>query len=86
MGTVAPCSGRFAALTKSPLTGIMVASSCGGPFGMAFKTAGWDGLLITGKSSQPTYLDKMKPAYYRIRGYDENGIPLESLKEKLKIT
>ena len=57
MGTGAPCSGRFAALTKSPLTGIMVASSCGGPFGMAFKTAGWDGLLITGKSSQPTYLD-----------------------------
>ena len=57
MGTGAPCSGRFAALTKSPLTGIMVASSCGGPFGMAFKTAGWDGLLITGKSSQPIYLD-----------------------------
>ena len=57
MGTGAPCSGRFAALTKSPLTGIMVTSSCGGPFGMAFKTAGWDGLLITGKSSQPTYLD-----------------------------
>lgn len=57
MGTGAPCSGRFAALTKSPLTGIMVTSSCGGPFGMAFKTAGWDGLLITGKASQPTYLD-----------------------------
>ena len=57
MGTGAPCSGRFAALTKSPLTGIMVASSCGGPFGMALKTAGWDGLLITGKSSQPNYLD-----------------------------
>jgi len=57
MGTGAPCSGRFAALTKSPLTGIMVASSCGGPFGMAFKTAGWDGLLVTGKSSRPVYLD-----------------------------
>ncbi|OQY59863.1 MAG: hypothetical protein B6245_04520, partial [Desulfobacteraceae bacterium 4572_88] len=27
MGTGAPCSGRFAAITKSPLTGIMVASS-----------------------------------------------------------
>jgi aldehyde:ferredoxin oxidoreductase len=32
MGTGAPCSGRFAALTKSPLTGIMLTSSCGGPF------------------------------------------------------
>ena len=56
MGTGAPCSGRFAAVTKSPLTGIMVASSCGGPFGMALKTAGWDGLLVRGKATKPTYL------------------------------
>ena len=57
MGTGAPCSGRFAALTKSPLTGIMLASSCGGPFGMAYKTAGYDGLLIIGKSEKPIYLE-----------------------------
>jgi aldehyde:ferredoxin oxidoreductase len=57
MGTGAPCSGRFAAATKSPLTGIMLTSSCGGPFGMAYKTAGYDGLLITGKSAKPIYLE-----------------------------
>jgi aldehyde:ferredoxin oxidoreductase len=57
LGTGAPCSGRFAALTKSPLTGIMLASSCGGPFGMAYKTAGYDGLLITGKAARPIYLE-----------------------------
>ena len=51
LGTGAPCSGRFAAVTKSPLTGIMLSSSCGGPFGMAFKTAGYDGLLITGSGT-----------------------------------
>jgi aldehyde:ferredoxin oxidoreductase len=56
MGTGAPCSARFASLTKSPLTGIMGASSCGGPFGMHLKTAGWDGLLIRGKSESPAYL------------------------------
>jgi aldehyde:ferredoxin oxidoreductase len=56
MGTGAPCSGRFAALTKSPLTGIMLASSCGGPFGMALKTAGYDGLLVTGRSENPVCL------------------------------
>jgi aldehyde:ferredoxin oxidoreductase len=56
MGTGAPCSGRFAALTKSPLTGILTSCSCGGPFGMALKTAGYDGLLITGKSDHPVYL------------------------------
>ena len=35
MGTGAPCSGRFEAIAKSPLTGIMGTASCGGPFGMA---------------------------------------------------
>ncbi|OQX63368.1 MAG: aldehyde ferredoxin oxidoreductase [Desulfococcus sp. 4484_241] len=57
MGTGAPCTGRFAAVTKSPLTGIMVTSSCGGPFGMQLKTAGWDGLLITGKADSPVYIE-----------------------------
>lgn len=57
MGTGGPCSGRFAALTKSPLTGIMVTSSCGGPFGLALKTTGWDGLIIKGKAASPLYLD-----------------------------
>jgi len=56
MGTGAPCSARFAAVTKSPLTGIMAASSCGGPFGMDLKTAGWDGLLVRGKAAKPTSL------------------------------
>ena len=57
MGTGAPCSGRFSAVTKSPLTGIMLHSSCGGPFGMAFKTAGFDGLLVTGQAAVPVVID-----------------------------
>ncbi len=56
MGTGAPCTGRFATVTKSPLTGIFTSSSCGGPFGMALKTAGWDGLLIKGKAADLSYL------------------------------
>lgn len=56
MGTGAVNSGRFAAVTKSPLTGIMVSSSCGGPFGMALKTAGYCGIIISGKSPEPVYL------------------------------
>ncbi len=57
MGTGAPCSGRFDAITKSPLTGIMVTSSCGGSFGMQLKTAGWDGILIKGKAAEPTTIN-----------------------------
>lgn len=65
LGTNAPCSARFAALTKSPLTGIMLSSSCGGPFGMAFKTSGFEGLLITGKSDKPTclYIEENQVAF-----------------------
>jgi aldehyde:ferredoxin oxidoreductase len=56
LGTGAPCSGRFEAVTKSPLTGIMNCSSCGGPFGMAVKTSGWDAIILKGKASAPVYL------------------------------
>ncbi len=52
-GSGAPCSARFAGVTKSPLTGIMVSSSCGGPFGIACKTAGWDGVLVSGAADVP---------------------------------
>ena len=70
IGTGAPCSGRFAGITKSPLTGIMVAASCGGPFGMACKTAGWDGVLVSGKAAKPTVLR-----------LDENGVAFEDAGE-----
>ncbi len=56
IGTGAPCTGRWDAITKSPLTGIMVTSSCGGPFGTALKTAGYDGLLLSGKADKPIYI------------------------------
>ncbi len=56
IGTGAPCSARFAALTRSPLTGIMLSCSCGGPFGVALKSAGYDGLLITGRAAAPSVL------------------------------
>ncbi len=56
MGTGAPCTGRFHTVAKSPLTGIFVTSSCGGPFGMNLKTAGWDGLIIRGRSESPVYV------------------------------
>lgn len=57
LGSGATCSARFEGVSKSPLTGLMVASSCGGPFGMAFKTAGYEGLIITGKAAAPTVLE-----------------------------
>ncbi|MBN2160384.1 MAG: aldehyde ferredoxin oxidoreductase family protein [Spirochaetes bacterium] len=86
MGSGAPCSGRFEAVTKSPLTGIMTCSSCGGPFGMALKTTGWDAMIIRGKASAPVYLAidskgvQFKPAK-GIWGKDMNQAEAALLKE-----
>ncbi len=55
-GTSAPCSGRFHAVFKSPLTGIMGSSSCGGSFGRQLKSNGWDGIILKGKSDKPVTL------------------------------
>ncbi len=57
MGTWAPCSGRFHAVSKSPLTGIFTTSSCGGGLGRELKTAGWDGMLVRGQSEVPIRLE-----------------------------
>ena len=53
LSTEAPCSARFEVYSKSPLTGLLFGSSCGGPFGEACKTAGWDGVILEGKSPTP---------------------------------
>ncbi|HZK66653.1 MAG TPA: aldehyde ferredoxin oxidoreductase family protein, partial [Chloroflexota bacterium] len=55
-GTVVPTSNRFAACAKSPLTGAFGESDCGGSFGGELKKAGFDGILIRGRASEPVYL------------------------------
>jgi len=55
-GTSFPTSGRFVIVSKSPLTGIYADSHAGGGFGNELRKAGYDGLFIKGKSSQPTYV------------------------------
>jgi len=55
-GTAAPSGGRFAVVSKSPLTGIFASSYTGGRFGLSLKKAGYDGVMIRGKSDTPVYL------------------------------
>ncbi len=55
-GTKVPTSGRHAVVAKSPLTGIWGESDAGGSWGVALKSAGYDGLIITGQASRPVYL------------------------------
>ena len=54
-GTKAP-SMRACAVTKSPLTGLFLDSYFGGEFGQEIKFAGYDGLIISGRSESPVFL------------------------------
>lgn len=55
-GTEANMSGRMAVVTKSPLTGTVVDSHHGGWSAARMRWAGFDGLVVTGRSSTPVYL------------------------------
>jgi len=52
-GTMTPTSGRGTIMSRSPLTGGVFDCSVGGNLATRLKQAGWDGLVITGKSDIP---------------------------------
>ncbi len=56
-GTNAPASSRFNISAVSPLTGLCGSSNCGGNFGLHLKKAGYDALIITGKSETPVWIE-----------------------------
>lgn len=55
-GTMASTSGRYAVVTKGPLTNAIACSNSGGKFGAELKFAGYDLLIVEGKSDKPVYL------------------------------
>lgn len=55
-GTFAPSAGRYDVVTKGPLTGTIAASNSGGTWGPELKFAGYDVLVIEGRSDKPVYL------------------------------
>ena len=55
-GTLGPGSGRFTVTAKSPLTGIHGDANAGGDFAPEIKYAGYDHIVISGRSDRPAYL------------------------------
>jgi len=55
-GTNAQSFGRWSIFFRSPLTGTGFSSTGGGFLGNELKAAGFDGLIIKGKSEKPVYL------------------------------
>lgn len=62
-GTTAPGAGWVNLMTRSPLTGTVADGAAGGLLGTALQQAGWDGLVISGRSSELCGLE-----------IDENGV------------
>ncbi|MCP4376981.1 MAG: aldehyde ferredoxin oxidoreductase family protein [bacterium] len=55
-GSPAPTAARYMAVTKSPLSGTIASSNSGGFWGPELKFAGYDALIIEGKSDSPCYI------------------------------
>ncbi len=55
-GTIAPSSGRWTVGCKAPQTGLITIGIGGGDFGAHLKWAGFDAVIIVGRSLRPVYL------------------------------
>ncbi len=55
-GTIAPNAARFNVSARSPESGILGDSNCGGFFAAAMRKAGFDRLVILGCAEKPSYL------------------------------
>ncbi|KPK04941.1 MAG: aldehyde:ferredoxin oxidoreductase, partial [Anaerolineae bacterium SG8_19] len=55
-GSRAPATGRHMVVTKSPLSGTIACSNSGGFWGTELKRAGFDMIIVEGKSEKPCYI------------------------------
>ena len=56
-GLGGPSSNRFDVSALSPQTGITTSSNCGGNFGYYLKRAGYDAVIVAGKSEKPIWVE-----------------------------
>ncbi len=82
--TTAPTAGRYMVITKSPLTGMIACSNSGGIWGAKLKYAGWDGLIVEGKSEKPVYLHIEDESIQILPAHEYMGMTSEDVDDKLK--
>lgn len=82
-GSIVPICGRYALVTKSPLTGLILDSHAGGSIGPELKFAGYDALIIEGVSSEPCYISILDDEI-RIRN-GEHLKGLSTLEKEIQI-
>ena len=83
-GTNSPTAGRYMVVTKSPLNNMIASSNSGGKWGAKLKYAGWDALIVEGKSEKPIYLNIEDEKIEILTAEPFVGMLSESLDDLLK--
>ncbi len=83
-GTSSPTSGRYMVVTKSPLNNMIASSNSGGIWGAKLKYAGWDGLIVEGKSEKPVYINVEDDKIEILPADEYMGMLSEEVDDKLK--
>ncbi len=82
-GLPTACSGRFSICSRSPLTGIWGEANSGGKFGPELKFAGYDGIIVEGKSESPVYIYINDEKIEIRNAYDYWGMGVFESQEKI---
>ena len=83
-GTMSSTSGRYSVLCKGPLTGAIACSNSGGKFGAELKNAGYDLLILEGKSPSPVSLSIVNETVSLVAADDLWGSTVWHTEETLK--
>ena len=85
---------RYTAAAKSPLTGGYGESEAGGWWGPELRAAGWDGVVIRGKSASPVYISikderiefrDAAPYWGKLSGEVQDGIEAELGDKRVRV-
>jgi aldehyde:ferredoxin oxidoreductase len=82
--TPSPTSGRMTVMSRSPLTGTVGDASVGGNFGCFLKRAGYDGIIITGKSEDICGIEIVDSEVTFTKAKDLTELKTDEIYEKLK--
>ncbi len=83
-GTKAPASGRLCIGFKSPLSGALGMSNVGGFLGPMIKKAGYDLVIIEGKSESPVYLSVVNDTVAFLDATGLWGLDTEATEDRIR--
>jgi len=83
-GTMASTGGRWGAITKGPLTGAIACSNSGGKFGAELKFAGYDLVIVEGRSATPVYLLILDDEVHLLDASEHWGTSVWETEEAIK--